>query len=244
MAYHSQNPLGYYISIPKKYIEFIGELRQTSSLKVGFEEGTLWIKDLSYEMINSPQVKSIPYIQCYYEKENKLFKINSLLPSCNIPSLLWTPIQRGISIELPKENFNFFELKSEIEICIEESEIERSAVCLKTTKDVLKAYIYDAPTVRLKPLKWLKYGNNHVLILGEPLLPIIGDTFWIKNNFILPTGYSLNYPHLMELIEKKVNLRGSYILWEINKYPSCIPKNSWKPLSKSSFILSFDSFDF
>lgn len=230
----------YFLEIKKENKDFLGSIRHWDNLKIAFEADVLWVKDFLSEQINSPEIQQIPYKKVYELKENLLFEQGNLLPSKKLPSgLLWTPILRALPVSLPKFNHNFFGIDQKLEIKIKASEEIKEAYALLVNYDELKLYIETAPRYRLEPLQWVVLGKN-ALILGNPLLPIKGKTYWLDHNFLLPTGYNFEWFALAKTFQEELNLsKQNIILWNTNNSYSVIPKTTIKQLSISSFRLTF-----
>ncbi|MBE8726770.1 hypothetical protein [Flavobacterium hungaricum] len=230
----------YFLEISKKHIDFLGAIRDWENVKMAFDGEFVWAKDFYPEQLNAIEIQQIPFHSIYELKENLLFKKGSLLPVKKLPSgLLWSPIIRAIPVTLPKFNHNYFGIDQRLELHLKPSEIENEAYALLTDYNELKTYIETAPDFRLKPLKWIVVKKN-ILLLGKPMLPIKGDTFWLKNNFLLPAGYDFEHSVLSKTIEQNLNLLGEHlIVWNTDNSCFKIKKDSLKPLSISSFRLTF-----
>jgi hypothetical protein len=238
MAENSSNHIDYILAIDQKHREFLGNIRHWNNLKMASNEGMIWIKNITSKQVESIEIKSIPYKQIYYIKENKLFPYGSNLPALNAPSLLWTPIEVGLTIKLPKQNHNYFGVGVTINMHILQSENVYEPFALITNVKSLNGYIETAPAIRLKNLSWTILDQSKVLILGTPILPIEGTTYWNKNNFLIPTGYDFEMHLLTNALSSKINQKSSWIIWNTNSTYSEVPHNSCKPLNISSFRLS------
>jgi len=234
MATDFENIINNYICLEQKNIDFISNLRIFEDLKIGYEDSKVWIKGLTNEQMESKLILSIPNIQRFYEQSNYLFLWDSLLPFCKLPSLLWTPIQRGIPVELPTENFNYFGFDSKIELSLIANEEEKETVLLKIPLEELENYLISASKIRLQNLSWLILDQS-ALVLGTPILPISAESFWKLYHFILPSGYTLNLMGLAEKINTNLISTDQYLFWEYGKDAFFISKNDFKPLSLSSF---------
>ena len=138
MANHVTNHVIYYLYIKSQFKIDLAGIRHWNNLKVGFENDDIWVKDLDYVQINSVDVKSIPYKTLYYENDGKLFLVNSQLPHCKVPSLLWTAINRAFPITLPPLNHNLFEINSTAKLEIIPSSLEQESVGILVDLLVLK----------------------------------------------------------------------------------------------------------
>ena len=85
---------------------------------VGFDDDNVWISNFEQVQIESVLVKAIPNVTLYYSKNSKLFLLNSLLPSCKEPMLLWTPIERALPLKIHSFNHNYFGLDDKLSISI------------------------------------------------------------------------------------------------------------------------------
>jgi len=184
-------------------------------------------------------VKSMPYKTGYYTKDGKLHLQGSLLPDRNVPSLVWTRIDRALPIELPRLNHNFFGLEEKISTKLIPSEKEEKAVAMLTTMDALRVYVEAAPKVRLKPLRWTIVNGDWALIFGTPLLPLQGQTYWEHGNILIPTGYDFDISILKNSIDKLLNPNQDLLtVWNRDSTWFDLQKTDVVELSISSLRLS------
>jgi hypothetical protein len=238
MAVDSANGLNYFLSLPAQHKDLLYSIRHWQNLKIAFDEDLVWVKELNFFQVNSIEVKSIPFKELYYLSENRLFPKGSLLPGTNVPSLLWTPIERGLPIERPSYNHNYFGITEKIKIRLKPSEKEQEAFGLLVSMDTLSAYLETAPAIRLKNLSWVLIDDNS-LILGFPLLPLQGSVYWRRDNFLLPVGFDFEFPILSDVINNFLSDDSNYwVVWSAENRFLKINKQSLKPLSISSFRLS------
>ncbi|MEA9414493.1 hypothetical protein [Flavobacterium sp. PL02] len=230
----------YFLEIKKEHKDFLGSIRHWDNLKVAFGTDTIWIKDFSLEQIDATEIQQIPYKTIYELKDNLLFEKGKLLPTRKLPSgLLWTPILRALPVSLPKFNHNFFGVDQKLKIVLKHSVDIKEAIALLVDYEELKLYIESAPKYRLEPLQWVVIDKS-ALIIGSPLLPIKGTTYWIDNNFLIPTGYNFEWFALVKILQEKLNpSEENIIFWNTDNSYSIIPKKTIKQLSISSFRLTF-----
>ncbi len=236
MAKDAENHINYYLCVSKTHEQDLGNIRHWEHLKVAFEEEMIWIKDFDYVQINDIAVKSIPFKTIFYTKEGKLYLLDSLLPERNIPSVLWTPISRALSIELPDYNHNYFGIEEQLHMQLIPSEKETVSTALMISMDNLGQYIKIAPSLRLEILQWVILNNDKVLLIGTPLLPISGQTYWLHHDFLIPAGYDFELPSLTAQFAQKINSdKKKYILWNTNNSWIAIPKQDINQLTRTSF---------
>jgi hypothetical protein len=241
MAVDTTGSVSYYLSLGAEHAAYLSSIRHWENLKIAFEESVVWVKDLSPVQVDSLEVKSIPYKELYYAQDGKLFRKGSLLPTRNLPSLLWTPIGRGLPVRLPAYNHNYFGLASNAGIRLIPSEKETESLALRVDINVLLNYILTASAIRLERLQWVILGTAEALLLGTPLLPLQGLAFWQRGDFLLPAGFDLELYALSNDLNLLLNPEGdSWILWQEDGRYSKLNKQAFTPLSISSFRLTME----
>ena len=104
MAKDVGNDLEYWLSVGKVYKHALYKLRKWPHLKIANEEDTIWLRGFALSEIESASVLEIPAISRYYLRDTQLVPYGKTLPALIEPNLLWTPIQRGLRVSLPREN--------------------------------------------------------------------------------------------------------------------------------------------
>ncbi len=239
METNAANDIGYYLLIDAANKADLGYLRQWSNIKIGFDGNAVWAKDLDYVQVNSTEVRTMPYKTIYYASGSKLFLLNSKLPDRNIPALLWTPIDRAIPVSLPSFNHNYFGIQEKVSVQLVPSDTERVASAVITTIAVLGQYMATAPAIRLQGIKWAILNADKVLLVGTPMLPLTGDTYWQNNNFLMPSGYDLDLHLMKTAINNQLNPDGdNLVVWNSDSSYFLVEKDDLQPLSLSSFKTS------
>lgn len=239
MEKDTPSDLIYFLWIDEHYKNDLAHIRHWNNLKVAFDDNGIWLKDFDYVQINSVEVKSIPFKHIFYAKNGKLFPLNSLLPNRNIPSLLWTPISRALPVVLPSFNHNYFGITETVTLSLVPSNEEIEAKILITTMADLDKYIQNAPSIRLKNLFWAVLNTDQAFILGQPMLPILGEAYWQKEDFVIPVGYNFDNPILTKVLNNNINpQKEALIIWDSSNCYFLINKCDLRPLSLSSFRLT------
>lgn len=230
----------FFLKINSKHKELVAAIRSWDNLKVSFDASYIWVKDFTPQQLDASELHQIPFAVIYELKENLLFVKDSLLPSQILPSgLLWTPILRALPLELPSFNHNFFGIQEQVSLKIIASQAEQEAFALITTFVEAETYINTVAAIRLEKLQWVVVDSK-VVFFGTPLLPIQGETYWKKHNFLLPSGYDFEFPVLSDLLQQKINSEGNnWIFWNKDATYFTVSKQDLKPLSISSFRLTF-----
>lgn len=238
MASDTSDGIKFLISIDIKSIDYLHSIYGWDHLMVGKQDGEMWVKGFTEAELSAVEVKSIPNVKRFFIQNGKLYPIGKLLPVGNEPSLLWTPIKRGIFLELPIKNNNLFDVESDLQIKIASSKKEHKSNILMVDFLELSDYIESASSIRLRPLLWSMIGSK-ALVLGLPMLPIPGDTFWKSGSHILPAGFDFEMPILAPLLDSKINPAKEFdIIWSIDGSYSLIAKSGYVNLTRSSVRLT------
>lgn len=236
MAKDSSNGISFFLSVAREHKDDLGAIRHWANLKIAFEEDLVWVKDFTVAQTEALEVKTIPYKELYYTAAGKLFKWGSQLPHRNVPAVLWTPIERGLSIRLPAFNHNYFGISDKAAIRLAPSDKEQDAYGLLTTLALLKTYIETAPAIRLQHLHWALVDNDKAIILGRPQLPVPGAIFWQQHHFLIPAGYNFEFPIVAGTMQEIINPNKEiWVVWEKDGCYWNFDKEALQPLSISSF---------
>jgi len=242
MAADATKELSFYLQIPISELSPLGSVRNQKHLKMGAEDDFVWVKGFSEPEIRSTLIRSIPYARRFYEQNGRLYLIDSQLPERSIPAILWTPIERYLPLEVAKYNHNFFGLDDKVELTLVPSDREQEAEALLVSAKVLAQYVETAAEFRMKPIKWLVLGKAEALLIGKPLLPLPGKTYWKREKLFLPTGYELNHPMLHAALASKLNLRANdLLLWHTDAGLNVLKASYFKKLSISSVRLTMSN---
>ena len=231
------------LEIEQQHLDYLGPIRHWSGLELAASQPFYWVGGLTADQLDSPEIKSIPFKNLYFEKDQLLFPRGGLVPVKKLPGpLVWTPLERGLPLDLPSFNHNYFGITEKLKIRLIPSEKEEAPSALLTSIAILRTYILTAPAIRLKPLSWV-IVDDQALILGQPLLPLPGDSYWQQGDVLLPAGLDWEWPALTATLNRELNPdRDRWLLWDRDGSCLAIIKEQCRPLSISSFRLSTKSF--
>lgn len=239
MAENVANNLVYWLAIDAVHKEFLAQIRHWDNLKIAIDEGLIWIKDFTDWQLRHNLLHSIPFTSFYYIKDNQLFPKGSLLPNRSVPGYLWTPIEKAFPVTLQGFNHNFFALQQQQSVKLVPADVEYPATVLLVDIKEANSYITSAPAVRLQHLKWVLVNQTMAFIIGEPLLPLSGKTFWQTESFILPVGYDMEFPVLKKIIAQQLDPAGHYLIWWSDETNYClVDPMLMQPLSIASWRLA------
>lgn len=245
MENNAPDNLTWYLRIAEQFGNDLAGIRHWTNLKAGIEAPYIWIRDLRYAQITSATVKSIPEKRCYYEKNGRLFPQGSLLPECAIPAVLWTPIQRAFPVQLPLPNPHFFGYNDTVPVRMVPAKEAFPACAVLTEADLLAAYLRTAPLVRYSHLRYVLYGRQKVLIIGTPMLPLPGITFYLYGRHLLPVGTQFEWPFLADGIHAQLSeSTPSLLLWNTEGNYLPVSETDFTALSPGSLRATLDILQF
>lgn len=244
MAENVAVDIDYFIAVKAIHKDKIVPLRAWSNLKIGLEDDTIWLKGFDFTQLSDTCIKVIPEVKIYYEKNGRLFKLGSLLPDVNAPSLIWMPIARLVKLSLPSFNHNYFGLNEKIEIKLTQTSVEQKDDIMLLSTESLHQFISTAPAIRLSSLNWMILNNDYALVFGTPMLPLNGETFWKRGNSILPAGFDFELYLMHQSIDSYLNPdKDNFIFWRKDGSYSLLEKDKLSKLSISSFRKSMEVFN-
>jgi len=237
MENHAGNNVEYWLSVDKNHKDAIYNIRKWTHLKMAIEDHLIWVRGFTDKEINSTTVLKIPFISRYYLKDTHLVPYGKVLPTMIEPSLLWSPITRGLKVTLPRENFNYFGLDQTFQISLVTTNIVKPISATVVEMKGLANYLQTAFKVRTQNLTWTILNDNNALIIGTPILPINGQDFYQSGCFLLPAGWKLEYDNLITTYTNA--LEDSVEFWYLVDEKSKIfklKKSDFNQLNKGSFI--------
>ena len=239
-----RNSIEYWVSIDTKLEKSLFKLRDWSHLKIAREDSLTWIRGFIQSEIESPLLLSLPNLNRYYLAGAKLILYGRRLPSRVEPNLLWTPIQRGLKVTLPSQNFNYFGLDQSYQISLIPSNHEMPSTVTIIDLTSLKNYVSSAPNIRLKNLNWTLLNEHKAIVWGSPILPLTSEDFYKKGCFIIPAGWKFKYDNMAAYYEETLskNKEYWYLISTEHKIYS-VKISDFTPLNKGSFINTMASFD-
>lgn len=240
MAEYTANPVtDYLLEIPAVHKELLGHIRHWDNLRAAFEGDSIWLKDINPEQAENALIKGLPYSKLYYAKQGLLFLKDSLLPVRKLPQALWSPLSYVLPVALPSFNHNYFGISQKIAIRLVPSDKVQPVCAALAGRTEAGSYIQTAPKIRLTKLQWLGIDDD-ILIMGTPLLPVTGQSYWRDNDFLLPSGFDFELPLLAKKMKQQLDLANRYIiLWKEDNTYIPLEKDAFMPLSISSFRLTY-----
>jgi hypothetical protein len=171
----------------------------------------IWLRGIFGKEKPSIEIQKLPIQQLFVLKEGLLFPINGLTPLSKLPLLTWQLLTDFMPIELPTSAFPaVVEATTAVHLVVSEQE-QKGVALLTAFKDWLN-YVETAPDIRLQQLKFAASDKEKVLIMGDVLPPIQGQTFWQDAQVLIPCGQAFEWAITARLLSKKYKLTKTALL--------------------------------
>ena len=229
----------FWAEISRKDEYSLGAIRDWKNIQIAGDDDVIWLKGFTAEQAVSSELRQLPNFILYELKNGLLFRRNALVPSKKVRTgLLWSPVDKALKLTFPVSNNNFFGIEEKIEVHLKKGENEYPAAALLCLIDDVKDKIIELLKFKLEKLQWMIIDDK-ALFLGTPLLGFPGETFWMKDDHLLPSGFDFEFKNLSSLLHKKYNKdSGKLMVWSENGSYLAIDKNDFRKLSISSFRLT------
>lgn len=202
----------YVFKLLEKDKDALGTVRCMDGLKVAEYDGYIWLRGISISAEIPLQLKQLPVKNTYTVNEyQQIFDIGKLVPIAQLQQLHWQPIASYITVEAPTAALpGVTNERTTIKLVASAEEKDSSA--LLTTLTIWKQYAETASAIRLAPLQFAVSENDEVLIIGTPLPPLPGKSFWQLGGLYLPDGYVFEFTMAASFINKQLNAKQDAIL--------------------------------
>ncbi len=221
--------------LENKYGDTLGGLRGIPGLKAAADGDLIWLRGIAVGGTPDKRVASLPVLHRYTaDPEERLFPDQQKTPTGKLPKLDWEPIKAFVPIELPVSAMPG-KLFLPVTIRLSSSTVVQEVFALLTDLKSWKAYAQTASGTRLQSLRFAVSGKGEVLVIGRPLPQLPGQTFWPRDQMLLPSGYDLDPPVLGALAEAP---KETLMLFELDGNWQAIPIAHFQPARRSAVRLT------
>ncbi|MGH1339170.1 MAG: hypothetical protein ACRBFS_23840 [Aureispira sp.] len=222
--------------INKKDSHLLVDFYDQYFLEIAMQENLVWVKNIPDELILTAAIQRIPSQRIYATEQGLLYPIGKLMPVGSLPDLFWQPIQKGLVVELPPINPNYFGVDAHIPIKLVSRATPENALFLLVNLADLGSYLKTAAAWRMESLQWTIIGQYHALLKGTPMATLRGTPYWRRGTHILPLGLDLEWSILAQATARHLDPdEQHWIFWQKNGQYGLVPKINFKALSRSSF---------
>jgi MoxR-vWA-beta-propeller ternary system domain bpX2 len=232
--------MAFIVVLNEKDRNALADIRLLSNVEVAVDSSQIWLRTPLLNGGLDMEIRQLPLVETYILDENELlYPLGGVTPIGKLKSLKWMTLTDFIPIELPVSVMPA-EVSETVTIEVVASQKEQKATALSTTASAWLAYVSTAPEARLKRLKFAVSDANNVLVVGEPLPPIEGQTYWLHNNIFMPSGYDFELPIVSELIYQKENLQNhAFLCFNTEGVPHRIEELDFVLATRSAVRLTF-----
>jgi len=212
----------------------LGKIRTIPGWKAARYEDHIWLKGPLDNGKQQLLINSLPATTRYeMDAGNRLFPIGRLTPTALLEELDWLPLIDFLPLEIPISALPGI-LQTQMGISLIRSTNPKPASALQTSFEEWKAFVNDAPLIRLQQLQFAVSLTREVIVIGNPLPPIPGKVYWIDKNLLIPLGFDFDPPFLAGLIGNKAAAEiQEYILFKENGTQRSIPSDIFKPAERA-----------
>jgi hypothetical protein len=214
VATNLSNDISWLLEIDESGVDFLGPIRHWQHLSMAAAGGMIWVRGLRSDDLGNSVLRGIPHARVLYLRGDHLYPENGLVPTKKMPpGLNWRPLSKGLPLGFPSFNHNYFGIGERLAVRLVASTVEASAVAVLLPVETLRSYAIAASAVRLRHLRWIVLGRE-ALVIGTPMLPLPGRSFWQLGEHLLPAGYTFEFPILAETIGRRLcRQAGDRVFW-------------------------------
>ncbi|WP_373550305.1 hypothetical protein [Haliscomenobacter sp.] len=213
----------------KSDLPHLAAVRCWPGLYAAETETEVWLRcPLLHADLDQP-LRALPAMHTYrQDAQGLLFPLSGSTPVSKLPALDWLPMQQFIPIELPGSALPA-QLTQQYALRLLPSMEYHSGAALKLKLDDWQTYADTAPEIRLSALRFALSAAGDVLVMGEPLPPLPGEEYWLRESILLPAAYDLEWPLLAQLFNQQENSKGMhFLLFEKD--------GNWQKIEKQCFV--------
>lgn len=231
-----------YLFVSKRHRSSLLPLYALENLLFAESDEKIWVKGFEVAQYEAMLQQPIVFSEWRFSVAGKLYQFGRSLPDMKTPQLNWLPIKQLFEVEWPIIQSNRTVGLPTLKIGLIPSTKEQNAGAQKISIDVLEEYLLKNIAFRTQDHQWTLLNGKEALIVGNPLLPLVGTCYWKSYNHWIPLGYELNYPEGLYLLDQKENSDNeSFFLWRENDRYAVIEKEAFSRLSLASFRLTLES---
>jgi MoxR-vWA-beta-propeller ternary system domain bpX2 len=198
--------MAFIVVLKEKDREALAAIRLYPNIEVASDAAQIWLRLSQQKDVLDAPIRQLPLLATFILGDNEqLYPVGGLTPVSQLKPMNWMSLTDFLPVELPVSVMPAV-VSDAVSVRVVPSENEQNAVALGTDRATWLAYISTAAEARLKRLRFAVSDDNMVLIVGEPLPPIEGETYWLRHNIFMPVGFDFEFPIVSELLFQKEKL--------------------------------------
>jgi hypothetical protein len=189
------------IRIAGHYKDRLGEVRTIPGWKAASEGDVIWLKGPLENGNAQIAINSLPAAATYLADEQyRLFPLGKQTPVLELKDLQWQNLEEFITVEQPVSAMPGLFPQAITFKLIRSTNPEQPAALITSFK-LWEGYLKTAPLIRLQQLQYAVASDELLVVMGVPLPPLKGETFWRYKNILLPSGYTFDPPIIADLLD-------------------------------------------
>lgn len=217
------------LTFKKSDLPHLATVRCWSGMYAAETKTEVWLRCPMLHADMDQVLRALPAMYTYrQDARGLLFPLGGSTPVAKMPELDWLPMKQFIPVELPGAALPAQLTQQYISKLLPSVEYYPGAT-LKVKLADWQAYAETAPEIRLSALHFALSASGNVLVMGEPLPPLPGVEYWLRDSLLLPAAYDLEWPLLARLFNQRENSKGDYfLLFEKD--------GNWQKIEKRCFV--------
>lgn len=213
----------------KSDLPHLAAVRCWPGMNAAETEDEVWLRSPMLHADLDQALRALPAMHSYrQDAKGLLFPLGGSTPVAMLPELEWLPIKQFIPIELPGSALPAH-LTQQYALQLFPSTEYHPGAALKVKLEDWQLYAETAPEIRLSALHFALSAAGDVLVMGEPLPPLPGVEYWLRDSILLPAAYDVEWPLLAALFNQRENGMGTcFLLFEKD--------GNWQKIEKRCFV--------
>lgn len=213
----------------KSDLPHLATVRCWTGMYAAETETEVWLRCPMLHADMDQALRALPAMHTYrQDAQGLLFPLSGSTPVAKLPMLDWLPMKQFIPVELPGAALPA-QLTQQYALRLLPSTEYHPGAALKIKLADWQQYAETAPEIRLANLRFALSAAGDVLVMGEPLPPLPGVEYWLRESILLPAAYDLEWPLVAQLFSQWENSKGTcFLLFEKD--------GNWQKIEKQCFV--------
>jgi len=188
------------IRLAEKYRKNLGTVRTLAGWKASSGAGLIWLRGPLDTGKLPVALAALPADANFLlDEHNRLFPLGKHTPVGVLPELKWLELADFLPLQLPVSALPGVP-DTHVTLRLSRSGIVKEPAALLVSLADWQAYALTAPSIRLAALRFAVNEEGEVLVMGNPLPPVPGRGFGLRERLLLPAGLDFEPPVLGALV--------------------------------------------
>jgi hypothetical protein len=201
--------------LARKDASALAALRLSTGVEVAEIADAIWVRVNQADVCTEDRLRQLPAIERYdWLEGDGLRRCGSLIPCEVLPPLAWQTVASWLMVSLPPPALAAERrliadqpiLGADIPIKLVRSTLELPANALLTTVEHWIRFGAEAPEIRLRGLRFAVNHDGEALIVGEPLPPLPGTQYYVRDGIAVPAGFAWDPAVEVEVVRRRLGV--------------------------------------